>query len=113
MPLAEFPSEHGRVVLVQVSGEEESDGPVLRGGLGWSGHLVRAETTFEAALETIAVVAQGVLGQLAGMARSPEEVRVEFGLELTAKAGTILATAGAAAHLKVELTWRSQRDQAI
>src|SRR4029450_6920685 len=66
----------------------------------------KAEGTFEAALGTIEVVAQGVLAQLARLPRAPNEVRVDFGLELTARAGAILVAAGTTAQLKVGLTWR-------
>jgi len=103
----EFPSEGGGVVLVQVDSREVG-GPILRGGHG-SGVMERAETTFEAALGTVRVVAQGVLAQLSGLARQPDEVHVEFGLELNAKAGAILAAAGTSAQLTVGLTWRPQQ----
>jgi hypothetical protein len=103
----EFPLEAGGEVLVRVQ-DPPAAGVVTRGG-GVTERLERAEQTFEAALGTIQVVAQGVLAQLAELTRSPDEIRVEFGLELTAKAGAVLATAGTSAHLQVGLTWRPQR----
>lgn len=103
----EFPLEDGGVLLVRVD-DGRSDGPVLRGG-GGTPAWERAETTFEAALGTIDVVARGVLQQLTGLARTPDVVQVDFGLELNAKAGTFLAAAGTAAHLKVALTWRPEQ----
>lgn len=77
---------------------------VTRGGV--SARLEHAQETFEAALEPIRVVAQGVLERLVGLSRSPDEVHVEFGLELTAKAGAIVAAVGSTAQLTVGLTWR-------
>lgn len=109
MTTVEFPLEDGGVLLVRVD-DGRTDGPVLRGG-GGTAAWERAETTFEAALGTIDVVARGVLQQLAGLARTPDEVQVDFGLELNAKAGTFLAAAGTAAHLKVSLTWRPEADR--
>ncbi|MGV8966491.1 MAG: CU044_2847 family protein [Cellulomonas sp.] len=106
MTTVEFPLESGGVVLVRVD-DDDLGGPLLR-GMGASGALERAGTTFEAALGTVRVVAEGVLGQLAGLARAPDEVHVEFGLELNAKAGTILAAAGTTAQLTVGLTWRPE-----
>ena len=106
MTIAEFPLQSGGVVLVRVEGDD-LDGQVLRGGHA-TGVLDRAQTTFEAALGTVRVVAQGVLGQLTGLPRVPDEVHVEFGLELSAKAGAILAAAGTTAQLTVGLTWRPE-----
>ncbi len=109
MTTVEFPLEDGGILLVRVD-DRRSDGPVLRGGGGkpaWE----RAETTFEAALGTIDVVARGVLQQLTGLAQTPDVVQVDFGLDLNAKAGTFLAAAGTTAHLKVALTWRQREDR--
>lgn len=100
-----FPLDGGGEVLVRVDTVDSDGGVVTRGG-GGAGRLERAVGTFEAALGTIRVVADGVLGQLGGLARSPDEVHVEFGLELSAKAGAILAVAGTTAQLRVGLTWR-------
>jgi len=105
--IAEFPLQGGGVLLVRVEGDD-LDGQVLRGG-HVAGALDRAQTTFEAALGTVGVVAQGVLGQLTGLSRMPYEVHVEFGIELNAKAGAILATAGTTAQLTVGLTWRPEQ----
>lgn len=85
MTIAEFPLQSGGVVLVRVEGDY-LDGQVLRGGHA-TGVLDRAQTTFEAALGTVRVVAQGVLGQLTGLPRVPDEVHVEFGLELQRESG--------------------------
>ncbi|WBB93439.1 CU044_2847 family protein [Verrucosispora sp. WMMC514] len=45
----------------------------------------------------------------------PDELQVEFGLELALKAGrltSVLAEAGATASVKVTLTWKGQADHA-
>jgi NTP-dependent ternary system trypsin peptidase co-occuring protein len=105
----EYPLEGGGHLLVRVDDAGGVGGVgssvVTRGGRV-EASLERAESTFEAALGTIEVVADGVLGKLAALAQAPSEVRVEFGLELTARAGAILAAAGTTAQLTVGLTWR-------
>lgn len=103
----EFPLQDGGEVLVRVQ-DTTAAGVPTRGG-GVTERIERAERTFESALGTIQVVAQGVLTQLTQLTRSPDEIQVEFGLELSAKAGAVLASAGTNAHLQVELTWRPQR----
>jgi hypothetical protein len=96
--------------MVQVDEAETAQGGVaIRGGMAT--RLEQAEQTFDGALATIRLVADGVVTQLAGMAHSPEEVHVEFGLELSAKVGTVLVTGGSAAHLTVQLTWRPRHPE--
>jgi hypothetical protein len=102
----EYPLEGGGHLLVRVDDAGGVGSSVVTRGGRVEASLERAESTFEAALGTIEVVADGVLGKLAALAQAPSEVRVEFGLELTARAGAILAAAGTTAQLTVGLTWR-------
>ena len=108
MTTIEFPTDSGGEVLVRVATVDDS--PVVTRGLGGSGAVERAQKSFEDALDTIRTVADGVLAQLAGLARHPDEVQVEFGLELTANAKAMLVAAGTTAHLQVGLTWRPTSD---
>ncbi|MGB8022029.1 MAG: CU044_2847 family protein [Candidatus Nanopelagicales bacterium] len=106
MQLVEFPLHDGGHVVVGIEQVEgEWSGVVTRGG-GLEERMHEAVCTFEEALEPIRVVGQGVLNRLAALDRPPEEVRVEFGLELSAKAGAIVSASGAAT-MKVVLTWRA------
>jgi len=106
MEIVEFPLDGGGHVLVRVDGNaDEWPGVVTRGG-GVEERLQEAQCTFEAALDPIRTVAQGVLDRLSALERAPDEVRVEFGLELSAKAGAILSASGSAT-LNVALTWRN------
>lgn len=124
-----FPLDDGGELYVRVEdgtpvpsppGGESDSGPVAaapggvvtRGGRSSAATLERAQRSFEAALGPIRTVAQGVLGQLSSLPRAPDEVRVEFGVELSAQAGAILAAAGSTAHLKVGLTWKADRAEA-
>jgi Trypsin-co-occurring domain 1 len=104
LALVEFPLEAGGTVVVQVE-QDASQLPVTRGGLSVQDAVERADEKFEAALSTVRTVAQGVLAQLAGLTVRPDTVTVEFGVELTGKAGAILVASAASAHLKVSLTW--------
>jgi len=105
MEIVEFPAEGGAVVRVQADPAAEAwSGVVTRGGA--EERFQAAQCTFEAALDPIRSVAQGVVDRLGSVERPPDEARVEFGLELTAKAGAIL-TAGGTATLKLTLTWRT------
>lgn len=106
MEAVRFPLEGGGEVLVRVDSSDEPGQVVIRGGREYiQGAIEQAGQSFESALSTVRSVADAVLAQLVGLAVAPEEVRVEFGVELTAKAGAVLAAAGAGAQLTVALTW--------
>lgn len=106
MQFTEFPLlDGGHVVVGSQQAEGEWSGVVTRGG-GMESRLQEAVCTFEEALEPIRAVGQGVLNRISALDRPPEEVRVEFGLELSAKAGAIVSASGEAT-LKVALTWRA------
>lgn len=103
MYVVEYPLESGGSVLVEVVGR--SPDVVTRGGRGQQ-VLERAEQTFDAALGTARRVSETLVGQLRELTSRPDEVQVEFGLQLSATAGAILAAAGTNAQLKVQMTWR-------
>jgi hypothetical protein len=99
--LVEFPVAGGGFVLVEVS---RSSGVVTRGGPG--GVFARAQQTFEEAVSRIQPAVQGVVEQLMALAQRPDEVTVEFGIDLHAEAGAFVAAAGSTANFTVTLTWR-------
>ncbi|MEU2713808.1 CU044_2847 family protein [Streptomyces sp. NPDC007205] len=101
----------GTPVWARISGAEELSAPP--GGLP-SGGLSYTDTGFaervEASVESLQSLITGVARSLSGPLRAvrPDEVSVEFGIELTAKAGKVvglLADGEAKAALTVTLTW--------
>jgi len=96
----------GTPVWARISGAEELAVP--------SGELSYTDTGFadrvEASVESLHSLVTGVARSLAGPVRAvrPDEVSVEFGIELTAKAGKVvglLADGEAKAGITVTLTW--------
>ncbi|MER6014675.1 CU044_2847 family protein [Streptomyces bluensis] len=96
----------GTPVWARISGAEELAVP--------SGELSYTDTGFadrvEAQVESLQAVVTSVARSLAAPLRAvrPDEVSVEFGIELTAKAGKVvglLADGEAKAGIKVTLTW--------
>ena len=83
MQIVEYTSSDGSTVRVRVQPTAPDD--LVTRGLGSSELVGKAERTFEAALQPIRTVAEGVVSELSSMARHPDEVSVEFGLEFTAK----------------------------
>lgn len=103
--LVEFPLEDGSTVLV-----ESDEGPVVR---GVTPHEIaeKAEQTFEAALAKIRPVAAAVIAKLRDLSDAPEQVAVEFGIKLGAKAGAFIASADTEATFKVTMTWKREQKE--
>ncbi len=103
--LVEFPLEHGGSVLVEV--EDSPAGPVMR-GLG-KDHLAtaeRTEKTFEEATAAVTPAAKTLIARLRAIDDPPEEIGIEFGVQLSAQSGAFIASMAAAANFKVSMTWR-------
>ncbi len=108
--LVEFSMNDGGTILVEVHDATLTAGPVtrdLRGGQVTE----RARRTFEEAVERVEPAAQAIITRLRGMTHSPDEVQVEFGLDLHAEAGAFIAAAGATANFKIAMTWRRIQPQ--
>lgn len=104
--LVAFPLADGGHVMVGVEQVDEGwSGVVTRGG-SVEERVQEAVCSFQAALDPIRVVGHAVMDRLSALDHPPTEVRVEFGLELSAKAGAIVSATGAAT-MKVALTWRT------
>ncbi|WP_308406017.1 CU044_2847 family protein [Streptomyces naphthomycinicus] len=61
-------------------------------------------TTLQQALEPVTETARAVLDVL-GKA-SPDEITVEFGVDLSVEAGAVITKSQAGCHLKVTLSWK-------
>lgn len=106
--LVEFPLDGGGSVLVEVD-DVAPGGPVTR-GLRDQRVTETAQQSFEQAISRVQPAANALLGRLRAMAEVPDEVVVEFGLQLSAEAGAFLASASSSATFTVSLTWRRQPD---
>ena len=108
----EFPLEDGGFVIIEVPEGLPAEGPVTRGwGDGGRGVLDRAGRSLEDSLAGVRPAVQALIGQLHSLSQVPDEVHVEFGLQLSAEMGAFVAGASTAANFKVSMTWRGQPDQ--
>jgi hypothetical protein len=107
--LVEFPLEDGGTVLVQVA--DGAPGDVTR---GWGDRDTRvveqARQSFEQAVARVQPAVQGLLTQLRSLAEAPEQIEVEFGLQLSAEVGAFVAGASTTGNFKVSMTWRRRPD---
>jgi hypothetical protein len=56
-------------------------------------------------MERVRDTAAAMMDRLTTLPRKPDEVAVEFGINLDAKLGAIVASAGLEANFKVSLKW--------
>ncbi|MFF5184986.1 CU044_2847 family protein [Streptomyces sp. NPDC000345] len=99
--IARIPLEGGGSVLVEA--EESADGPVMAGRIGEA--IRELPQNLHTALGPVTDMARTVLEQLR-QAR-PDGVEVEFGVNLAAEAGAVIARTQTGCHLKVTMTWAS------
>ena len=113
--LVEFPLEDGGSVLVQVE-----DGATA-GGYGggevtrsWGDReqrvVAQAQQSFEQAVGRVQPAVQALVRRLRSVAESPEEIKVDFGLELSAEVGAFVTGASATGNFTVSMTWRPGPD---
>jgi hypothetical protein len=77
---------------------------IERAGIG--DQIVKAKERFGDALEQIRPVAQKVYSKPGNL--SADEIGVEFGIKLSAQAGTIIASADTEANFTMSLTWKRE-----
>ncbi|HYT80056.1 MAG TPA: CU044_2847 family protein [Actinomycetota bacterium] len=103
--LVEFPLEDGGTVLVEV--DEQAGGPVMRGrGGDGSTRAERTDRTFEEATASVTPAARSLINRLRAMENPPDEIEVEFGVQLSAKTGAFIASVAAEANFRVMMTWK-------
>lgn len=107
--LTEFDLSEGGSVLVEVADRGGMSttpaGPTLR-GLEGQAVAEHARMTFEAAVSRVQPAVQAMIRQLQNLSEQPDEVQIQFGLDLHAEAGAFVAQASADANFSVTLTWR-------
>jgi hypothetical protein len=106
--LPEYPLEAGGSVLIQVEDGHGGDVEVTRGWGDRDRRVVeQARESFEQAVARVQPAVQGLVAQLRSLADSPDEISVEFGLELSAEVGAFVAGASTKGNFKVTMTWNS------
>lgn len=104
----EYPLEGGGSVVVEV--DEPSSGLVPAASPGEV--VAHAQERFDDALEAVRPIAAKLLDTLRDLAEEPDEVDVEFGLNLGFKAGVVIASGSTGANFKIALKWTRPRQAA-
>ena len=103
--LVEFPLDQGGSIVVEV--DEPPAGAVTRGlGKDRSSLVEEADKTFEDATAAVTPAARSLIARLRSIEDPPDEVGIEFGVQLSAQTGAFIASVAAEANFTVSMTWR-------
>ena len=99
--MLEFPLDAGSSVLVEIDDASS--------GMEQAANVVeRSHRTFSQAFDRLGPIAEAVVGRLLELDRPAEEVKVTFGLKMSAETGVFIASATAEANYQVTILWRRQ-----
>lgn len=112
--LLTFPTESGEEVVVEVRAPADGAAPEGLVTRGWrvgeatsvDAVAARAGQTFDRAIGAVRPVVAALVEQLRAGVLAPDEVVVEFGIEMSADVGAFVAGASAGANFAVTMTWR-------
>ena len=107
--LVEFPLKEGGSILVQI--DEPDTGGTVRAGREET--IEKARETFEDALNRVLPAAKSVVEKLQSMASKPDEIEVNFGINLGAQTGAFIALAKAEANFGVTVRWNGTSKETI
>lgn len=103
--LIQFEAAGGQVMVVErVDGDGDGSADGIE-RVTRAGGVLASKIPLEDALGMVRTAADAVVGQVRDLARPPDKVEVEFGLQLSSKVGAVIAAGEAQAHLKIKLTW--------
>ena len=105
--LVEYTLNDGTSFLVEI--EEAEGGAIERVALPSGEMVLKAQQTFEEALERVKPVASVIISQLKELKTPATEVEVKFGLKLTADAGAIFASVGGEVTYEITLKWKDEK----
>jgi hypothetical protein len=98
----DFKLPSGAVVHVQSSLPPPDAGPAIREASGAD----KLRENWKDGVGLVREMAAGIVEQLREATKQAEEVTVEFGVNISSKAGVILVEGEASANLKVTIAWK-------
>ncbi len=105
----EFPLEDGSSIVVQVD-EPETGGTVRASRLGDLA-VERSRMTFEEAFRRIYAATESAVIPLTRSSLRPSEIEMEFGINLSAELGAVIAKSTSEANYKVTLRWTKEKEE--
>jgi hypothetical protein len=103
----EFKLEDGTPIVFEV--DEPEVGGTTRASRR-PGEIEQAKETLEEALTKVRPTTERVIATLHTLSQRPDEIEMEFGFNLSATAGVVIAAASTEANYKVTLRWKSKQE---
>lgn len=108
--LVEFPLADGGSVVIAAGGPnsgQDPSGPVLRGRVS-EAIVTQASESFETVVQRLQPAATAVLDAIRSGPHPPSDVTIEFGIEMSADLGAVIASTAVQANFKVTITWQRE-----
>lgn len=105
--LLEYSLDDGTKFLIEV--DEPEITAIERVALPNGRLVLKAQQTFEEALEKVQPVASTIISKLRNLNTPADEVEVKFGLKLTADAGAIFTSVGGEVSYEITLKWNQNQ----
>ena len=105
--LVEYSLEDGTKFLIEV--DEPESTTVERVALPSGQLALKAQQSFEEALDKVKPVASTIISKLRSLNTPADEVEVKFGLKLTAEAGAIFSSVGGEVSYEITLKWNKNK----
>ncbi len=109
--LLEFRLDDDGTIIVEV--DEPETGGTTRASRRPGEIAEEAKETFEQALSKIRPATEKVITTLRGLAHKPDEIEMEFGFNMSAAAGVVIASASTGANYKVTLRWKGEEKKEV
>jgi hypothetical protein len=100
MELVRFVTAGGTSVLIE---SDDAPGGYQKAGVG--DRIAQARRLFEDGIGDITDAAESAMNVIRSRTRRPDDVTIEFGVNLLYEHGAVIAKAGIGANLKVTLRW--------
>ena len=113
MKLVTYTTSDGEEVAIEVPDAASSSDLVTR---GWGGSTTatdtvqKAEVGLDSALARIQPAVRSLISQLRAQTDSPDEIQVEFGIQLSVGFGAFIS-AGTSSNFRVLMTWHPSHDR--
>jgi hypothetical protein len=101
--LVEYTLEGGTKFLIET--DKRESGGLERVALPSGEIVVKAQQSFEEALDRVKPVVSKIISKLRDLNQPADEVEVKFGLKFTADAGAIFASVGGEVTYEITLKW--------
>ena len=101
--LVSFELATGEAIIVEIDDRDPGFERAAR-----DGEIAKAATRLESALDVVRPTADAIAHRLRALSVPADEIRVDFGVRLNARAGAVIASTEGQGHFQVTLTWRRE-----